>query len=331
MSRPLSQGLVPLLMLGLCAGSGGAATATPSPEATRIITVNSHVSNRQIALNQPVRIEFTTMPRQVANIDIETVVGNSLLVNSSWRLLGRPSVVEHEKTKTITIGVALLPRTVGSLALPQIPVSWLQGDQAAEFGVVTVANGVLVGSETKDLPKETAGVAGFPWGAHLADLKTTRIADNLIEYLADRAIARPQPGLELIFRGGDLSEAVVAAPGLTIEQARESFFSRWGLPQIEEPNSISWILGWTRITATTPGGDATGVKLTIAREDILAKQNQTAVKDTVFDVLDGARTPPAQVETEEQAKERRKHEAEEFLKMQKQAPTPKAEEPVRKP
>src|SRR4051812_37833696 len=89
----LLSGLVPLLLLAACVDRCGAATATPSPEASRIITVNSHVSNRQIALNQPVRIEFTTLPRQVDNVDIANVVANSLLVNSSWRLLGRPSVV----------------------------------------------------------------------------------------------------------------------------------------------------------------------------------------------------------------------------------------------
>ncbi|MBA2480602.1 MAG: hypothetical protein H0V44_08065 [Planctomycetes bacterium] len=313
----LTSTMLSLALALACAGTGVAA----GTESNHIITVNARVSNRQIALNQPVRIEFTTMPRQVESVDIAKSVANGLLVNSTWRLLGRPTVVEHDKTKTVTVAVNLLPRTTGNLVLPQIQVSWLQGDQAAEFGQVAVTSGVIVGGETKDLPKETTGVAGYAWGSRLVDVKTTRIPDNLIEYLPDRAIARPQPGLELVFRGGELSDAVIAAPGLDIDQARESFFSRWGLPQIEEANAVTWILGWTRITASASGGDVPGVKLTIVREDILARLNQSQVKDSVFSVLDGPSAAPPAEESEEQARDRRKREADEFLKQQQNAKT----------
>jgi hypothetical protein len=330
LNSDLRRAIAPLLLTALFAGAGFGATADVTTSA-HIITVNARVSNRQIALNQPVRVEFTTMPRQVENIDIATSVANGLLVNSTWRLLGRPTVTEHDKTKTVTVAVLLLPRMAGQLVLPQIPITWLQGDQAAEFGQVTVASGVVVGGETKDLPKETTGVAGYAWGSRLVDLKTTRIADNLIEILPDRAIARPQPGLELVFRGGELSEAVIAAPGLTIDQARESFFSRWGLPQIEEPGSVTWILGWTRITASAPGGNVAGVKLTVTREDIQSRLNKTQVKDSVFNVLDGPSAAAPAEETEDQAKERRKRDADEFLKQQASQPAKSVPEPVKKP
>jgi hypothetical protein len=264
-----------------------------------------------------------TTPRQIENIDIAAAVANAITLSGTpWRMLGRPLVSEHEKTHTITVSIALLTRQPGRQPLPQIPLTWLQGDSYAEFGPAKVSDKIAVGGEELDLPKECVGVAGFIWGSKIAELKTTRIPDNLVVDEGTRIVAKPQPGLELIFRGGELAEASVAAPGLTLDQARDSFFTRWGLPQLEEaagehPAAITWIIGWTRITATQGAGDA-GVRLTLVREDIESRQSQERVKGAVFDVLEGANVKlPA--ETEEQAKERRKREAEEFLKAQQAA------------
>ncbi len=289
---------------------------------SRAITINSRVSSKLIALNQPVRIDFTTMPRQIENIDIASTVANSLAVGlgANWRVLGKPVVSEHDKTKTVTVAVTLLPRKTGKIMLPQIPITWLQGDQYAEFGEVEVSERILVGGDTADLPKECNGVAGFAWGAKLAELKTTQIADNLIDYQADKVVAHPKQGLDLVFRGGELAEAVIAAPGITIDQARESFFSRWGLPQVEDASGITWVLGWTRITASSAGADQ-GVRLALVREDIQTRLNKAQVKDNVFDVLEGpgstgtaAKPAPAAVpaESDEQARTRLRKEADEF-------------------
>jgi hypothetical protein len=314
------------LLLAFAVLVSAAATPLRAADPQRAITVNARISppSKEIDLNQPLRIEFVTTPRQVENIDIAAAVANAVALSGTpWRMLGRPVVSEHEKTHTITVSFALLPRRDGNMPLPQIPLTWLQGDSYAEFGPAKVSNKVAVGGEELDPPKECVGVAGFIWGDKLADVKTTRIADNLIKDEGSRVVATPQPGLELIFRGGELAEAVVAAPGLTLDQARDSFFTRWGLPQLEEPASgerpasITWIIGWTRITATQGAGDA-GVRLALVREDIESRQSQERVKGAVFDVLEGANLKqPA--ETDDQAKERRKREAEEFLKAQQAA------------
>jgi hypothetical protein len=314
----------PLLALVAIVSIGSVQAQAADPQ--RAITVNARISppSKEIALNQPLRIEFVTTPRQVENIDIAATVANAVTLSGTpWRLLGRPVVSEHEKTHTITVAFALLPRKDGNMPLPQIPLPWLQGDSYAEFGPAKVSNKIAVGGEELDPPKECVGVAGFIWGDKLADVKTTRIADNLFKDDGARVIATPQPGLDLIFRGGELAEAAVAAPGLTLDQARDSFFTRWGLPQLEEaasadhPASITWIIGWTRIMATQGAGDA-GVRLSLVREDIEARQSQERVKGAVFDVLEGANLKqPA--ETEDQAKERRKRETEDFLKAQQAA------------
>src|SRR3954464_4082068 len=111
--------LAPLALVVLAVA---APLAAADPQ--RAITVNARVSpaSKEIALNQPLRIEFVTMPRQIENVDVAAAVANAVALGggSTWRMLGRPVVSEHEKTHTISVSFALLPRESGERALPQI-------------------------------------------------------------------------------------------------------------------------------------------------------------------------------------------------------------------
>lgn len=264
-----------LAAAALCAGEA----ARPAPA-----FFNQKVSARTLALNQLVRLELTTGPRQIEGVNIEAAIADAVTLGSgqAWRLIGRPAVQIDEKTRTVRVTVVLLPRQVGDPALPQIPVSWLGGDQMAEFGAVKVEPRLLIGGEARPLPAELTGVSGFAWGAKLAEVKAEVGATTTD---GDRTVAKPRPGLELGFRHGELTEARIDASDLTLEAARASFLSRWGSPQIEEAGALTWVLGWTRITAA-PGPEGKGVRLALVREDLLSRSVQARVSDTVFGLLE---------------------------------------------
>ncbi len=272
--------------------------------------VNSSVSSRTVAFNQAVRVEFTTLPKQIDGVDIVASVANALAIGSGnhWRPLGPPVVTELSKPrpapkpavdgepvtplkaevpmpKPINVVFVLLPRASGDVALPRIPLTWLQGDQLADFGSVTVKREIQVAGQVRDLPKECTGVAGFAWGSKLPELVT---AGKLSESQLDRSnpaqlVARPQPGLELLFKADELAAATITTPGLTIDRARISFLDRWGLPQVDTAQGVTWFLGWTRITATTVGDT---VKIDLVREDVQARLDSGQVQSGVFTVLD---------------------------------------------
>lgn len=274
-------------------------------EPARTAFFNQKVSARTVALNQPVRLELTTVPRQVEGVNIEASVADAVTLGAPqhWRLVGKPSVQTDEKTRTVRVSVVLLPRQVGEHPLPNLPVSWLPGEQIAEFGSAKVEPSIVVGAETRPLPSELSGVGGFAWGARLDDLKAVI---GPVTTDGERAVANPKPGLALGFRRGELVEATVDAGDLTIDTARASFLARWGSPQIDEAGAITWILGWTRITAA-PAPDGKGLRLIVAREDLLARMTQARIADSVFGLLEGgarpaAPAPAAQPEAKPEAK-----------------------------
>lgn len=255
---------------------------------TRPAFTNFKVSSRSVALNQPVRVEFTTLPRQIEGVDIARTVSQALdasRLSGFWRPLNAPIVTEHEKTRTITVSFALLARKVGELPLPRVPLAWIANDQIAEFGQVTVTPNLLIGGDTADLPGEISGIAGHLWGERVEAARDRLGADKL-ERREQTVVARPVEGLELIYREGALGEAVLTVAGLPLERARDSFLTRWGAPQIEEAASLTWILGWTRINATATG-DGSGTTLHFTREDIQAILDRARVGRDVFGVLDG--------------------------------------------
>lgn len=246
---------------------------------------NQKVSAREVALNQPVRIELTTIPRQIEGVDIPAAVGDAitLTADASWRLVGKAAMQTDEKTKTIRISATLLPRRTGDLVIPTIPISWLNGEQIAEFGSVKVLPQLVVAGGVRPLPAELDAVGGYAWGGKLAELRD-RMPPTTGD--AERSVAKPQPGLELVFRKGELVEAAIDVADLNLDAARASFLDRWGQPQIEENGSITWILGWTRIAAT-PATDGKGVHLALAREDMVARITRSRIADKVFGLLEG--------------------------------------------
>ncbi len=267
---------------------------------TRSAFVNSKVSSRAISLNQVLRLEFTTQPQQIDGVDVATVVGQAVelsRMSGHWRPMGQPTVSTDEKTKTIRVAMSLLPRKTGELPLPQVPLTWLDGDKLAEFGTVMVQPTIQIGSESKELPKEVTGVANHLWGSSIDELKGQVSADRFKDQ-GDAVVVAVQPGLELIYKGGSLAEAVITAGGLKPGEARDSFLNRWGMPQLETADEVLWILGWTAISAR-PAADGSGTVITLRREDIKASLDQAKVKRGVFGLLDPEETP-------DQAAKRRK-------------------------
>ncbi len=304
--------LAPLFALVIaCVCHGNVSSAADTPRASDsigpVVTisepvntgtfVNHKVSSRKISVNQPVRLEFTTLPRQVDGVDIAGVVTNgiSMASGNTWRLNGKPSVNEDIKTKTVTVAVTLYPRTTGDLSLPAIPLSWLSNDTPPNFGQVTVMQSINISGETRSLPKEYDGVGGFLWGAHLDDLMGSQIPAAAVSVQGDKTVAKISGSLELGFRSGELAEATLLASGITLEQSRTSFCERWGLPVSDIDGTLTWIFGWTRISAVAlsepakpDGSKADGVRLYLVREDLAAKQAANQVRSRVFSLLEDA-------------------------------------------
>jgi hypothetical protein len=260
----------------------------PAADARPALFVNVRVAARSVQLNQPVRVEFFTPARQLESVDIAAAVSSGLVMAGAdtWRLVGKPTVVENEKIRSVTVSFTLLPRTVGELALPRFPLTWLAGEPLPEMGVVKVESGIVVGSERKPLPREVDGVAGFPWGVALKDLLGKELKGEQVEAKGEISVAKPRLGLELTFQGGELAGAELDVPDLDPEAAQVSFVQRWGVPQLTlDDGAPAWLLGWTRIVVKprTNGG----VVLHLIREDVLARAAASKVKDAVFDILEG--------------------------------------------
>ena len=275
--------LIPVLTALICSAGTALVSAEGDDKPTSTF-VNHQLSARRIAVNQPVRLEFTTMPRQVEGVDIAASIinGIELTAGSTWRILGKPMVKEGEKTRTITISVSLLPRVTGDLDLPRPPMAWLTGEPRPNFGIVTVTQSIAVGGENRSLPAEFDGVGGFVWGAKIEEVKERSGATPTVQ--GDRTLIKPSAGLTLVFRGEILAEATVLAQGLGVELARASFLDRWGIPLQEDANGLTWVLGWTRINAST---SSEGTLVTITREDLAARLAAAQVKGRVFQLLDG--------------------------------------------
>ena len=263
------------------------ATAALAAGESQNAFVNHTVSSRTIALNQIVRVEFTTLPRQVDMTDAEIVrrLGDAVGLGAAagWRLMAPPTVT-IDKQKTVTVALTLLPRSSGALLLPAVPLPWLGTEQQAEFGQVQVRDNVQVNGELRPLPKEVAQIGGFTWGEPLDKLRS-QLTDVKVD--GERTYARPAPNLDLEFRGGELCAAELKAPNLTLDQARAAFIERWGTPHREDAGerpALVWNLGWTRITATPDTG---AVRVQLVREDIEARLARRSVQTTVFGPLDG--------------------------------------------
>ncbi len=330
--------LIPTALLACLAVSAGSVRAGDAividhakTEPKQATFVNPQLSSRNIALNQVLRLEFTTSARQIDGVDIAAAVINAFSSGEGqWRLIGKPVVSETSRPKAnpsererptlVNVVVVLLPRRTGDVPLPPLLLTWLQGNQFAEFGIVQVAKNLAIGNQQSPLPAEIDGIAGHSWGSKLATVtgKGTPLANAKAETNGPTTRVVASDNLTLLFHGEELGEAILVAPGLSLESARDSFLKRWGMPQIEtaaalvatpapgSPTgstasaSLTWILGWTRITASE---SAQGVTLAFVREDIQARLNRNRVAKQVFEVLDlpPAAETPAQVESRRRA------------------------------
>ena len=269
--------------------------------------VNAKVSAKELCLNETLRVEFTTMPRDIADVDVIKSISNSLRLSASksWRLVGEPQVTESlrlapspsdgdkpvkERPKPITVIFSLLPRTTGDLTLPDLPITWLVGNNFAKFNTITVVPSILVAGKRIDLPQEANGVGGFAWSSTLDEVRT-RVSSEKIKKDGARTIITPKPPLTLIYTEGFLSEAILRAPALTLDVARSEFLQRWGIPQQEDAASLTWFIGWTRITARP---DSEGITLSLVREDIQAKLAKAQVSTDIFNVLENPKETSAE-------------------------------------
>jgi hypothetical protein len=278
-------------------------------EAGRPTFINAKVSAKQICLNEIVRLEFTTMPRDVENVDIAQSVANSLQLGAAttWRLVGKPIISEvlrgvaptDEKAKTdrpkpVSVTVNLLPRTTGDLQLPDIPITWLQGNTIARFSIVTVSPQVMIIGTPRNLPGEVNGVGGFPWALSLDEART-RVDASKVKKENDIVTIQAQEQLTLNFAQNMFAGAELRAPGLTLAQAKDSFLQRWGVPHEESPTALTWILGWTRITAEP---NPNGIVLKLQREDVTAQLSRSQVSSDIFGVLEGPQATQAELDAQ---------------------------------
>jgi hypothetical protein len=249
--------------------------------------VNARVSATQVALNQPVRLEFATMPRQVDGIDIAAAVTNALVLagGQDWKLMGTPSVNDSDtKSKVVSVAVTLMPRATGEHPIPDIPITWLQGNYIAHVDAVTVVDNIQIAGAVRALPNEVNGIASWKWGLDLNEAMK-RLTPDRIQKDGERVKAKVDDGLELEFIDGRLGAAILSQPDLDLEQARTSLLERWGLPVEGAPGRVHWLLGWTSITATS-GADGKGLTLRFEREDIQQQAARLRVRSQVLDVLD---------------------------------------------
>ncbi|HEX3135837.1 MAG TPA: hypothetical protein VHX44_19905 [Planctomycetota bacterium] len=221
-------------------------------EAARPTFINARVSAKEICLNETVRVEFTTLPRDIEGIDVVQSVANTLRLSatSTWRLVGEPTATEvlrgapavpspagtppaeidkdkaaRERPRPITVVFHVLPRTTGDVSLPDIPITWLQGNTVARFSPVVVKPNLLIAGKVSELPREAAGVGGFAWASTLDEVRT-RVDASKVKKDGQRTLIMPQSNLTLIFTGGIFGEATLRAPNLTKNQARTSFLQR---------------------------------------------------------------------------------------------------------
>jgi len=250
---------------------------------------NARVSSRDIALNEVVRCQFSTIRPELEDVDIAEVVHNALrltAVRERWRLTSPPVVKEHPKIKDVTITFRLQPRESGELPLPTIPVRWMRGDAMARFGSVQVHPGIVVGSERQGPPPELDGVGGFSWGMDLDQIRE-RVAADQIE-AGTPTVVRPRPNITLLLHGGRLTAARVSADELDMDAARAEFIDRWGTPdqqhQSEQGVELVWHIGWLRITASEP--EAEQILLRLVHEGIEQRSLTQRVQRQLFDVLE---------------------------------------------
>ncbi len=261
-------------------------------EGTNRAFINPRISSRQVSLNQLVQIGFTTLKPQVDGIDTRQVILNALHqpdARKRWRLVGDVTAEVDKKIGTLEIKYRILPRKAGLLPLPEIPLKWLPDNTIATMGTVEVFDSIQMGSSQIPVPRENERMHDYVWGtgleAVLEDLDTTATLDRA----TGAKVVRPTANLELLFHEGVFAAARIRAPGLSLEQARDSFMKRWGDPigevRTEDGKQvITWMFGWIRIEAHAVDD---GALLYVIQEEIESRLASQAVQEKVFALIEG--------------------------------------------
>lgn len=242
------------------------------------------VSAREIALNDSIRISFTTGRPQLPEVDRSATVRNALALRSvqdSWRVIGEPVLEQHERALDVTVIIRLAPRLPGRLNLPQIPVAWMLGEHVVNLGAVTVRPEIRVGGDSRPLPVELTSIAGFTWGMTLDKLRSQLPAEAIDPGPPPRI--QPRDGLHLQLVGGQLARATLSTEGLEKVQARSSLVDRWGHPSHECDERIEWHVGWLHIVMTAVNGV---LKLEFQHGRIQAEGLRAEIQRQVFGALE---------------------------------------------
>lgn len=246
---------------------------------------NPRVSAREIAFNEPVRLTFATTRPQL-EVDIARELRTALelpSVSRDWGLAAAPEVVQHEKAMDVTVTLLLRARSSGEVALPTIPVAWLEGKRSAVFPTVTVHNHIRVGSETRDLPVELEAVADYAWGSDRAAILAADSRNRVVEETGRETLIATPGGLLLRLLDGRLAEVRLVAEGLKLDGALGSFVQRWGTPEERGEERARWQLGWLDIEAVD---GETGVIVTLVHQGIAGEATRKRVQGEIFRLLE---------------------------------------------
>ena len=258
---------------------------------------NPRASHTELPLNGVLTLVFSTSMPQREHIDIAASVRQTCEQSSVvalWRLAGPPEVRQHERARDVQVTLRLMPRRVGELQPPAIPVHWMEGSTSASFASVRITPELELGTRRLPLPKQLDGVGGYDWGLSWDEF-LKRVGRPLT--VDATGMVDVKPGLRLRFAAHQLAGAELLTPGLPLAQSRASLMERWGTPAEDDPaTGMRWYLGWLQITAAERDG---GTLITMRHEGIDEQALRQQVHEQVFDVLDGpARATPAPTPSE---------------------------------
>lgn len=254
-------------------------------EALPAAQYNPRVSHTELPLNGVLTLAFSTSMPQREHIDIAASVRQTCeqsAVVALWRLTAPPEVRQHERARDVQVTIRLMPRRVGELQPPAIPIHWMEGGTSVTFPTVHVTPDLELGTRRLPLPKQLDGVGGYDWGLGWDEF-LKQVGRPLAADAAGMVDAKP--GLRLRFAAQKLAGAELLTPGLPLAQSRASLMERWGTPAQDDPAAgMLWHLGWLQITATDRD---TGTQITMRHEGIDQQALLLQVDQQVFDVLDG--------------------------------------------
>ena len=251
----------------------------------------------EIAFNEVLRLEFSTLLSSNEQVDIASTIVNAMDMSNNrnnWLLADKPSVTINNKSRYVKIQLSLLARQTGNLRLPEIPLSWLDDPSIPNLGHVDVREHIVIGNHTQPLPSEIESVGGFAWKMSAKELQKKLGKADKTEQDGEITYTT-RDGLALIVRQGKLSGARIQTNGWYLRQARFNFIDRWGQPRVnaldaEQPH-LSWTIGWLHIHASeTVENGKPQVTVDFSRQDIDARLLTDSIDKQVFKLLESDQT-----------------------------------------